>query len=192
MEHILPPLPFKENELEPYMSKETIEYHYGRHHKAYVDSLNKLIPNSQFVGKSLEYVIKNSTGGIFNNAAQLWNHTFFWKCLSPKNEGKPSGILEEFINKQWSNFDMFKEKFRTAALTNFGSGWTWLVKNQNGELSIINTANAQTPLTTCDIPLLTVDVWEHAYYIDHRNARANFLDAFWHIVNWKFVEQNFA
>lgn len=192
MEYSLPSLPFKANELEPYMSKETIDYHYGKHHQSYIDGLNKLVANSEFVGKSLEYIITHSHGSTFNNAAQVWNHNFFWNCLSPNGGGAPSGSLASAIEKQWSSFNDFKEKFQSSALSNFGSGWTWLVRKSDGTLSIVNTTNAQTPLTTGDSPILVIDVWEHAYYIDYRNARAKFVDAFWHIINWRFAEQNFV
>ena len=186
----LPPLPYEKNALAPHMSEETLEYHYGKHHKAYVDNLNNLIKGTEYENKSLEDIIKQSSGGVFNNAAQIWNHTFFWHCLSPNGGGMPSGKVAEAINKAFGSFDLFKEKFTKTALTTFGSGWAWLVKNKDGSLDIISTGNAGTPMTDGKVALLTCDVWEHAYYIDYRNARAKFLDAFWNVVNWEFVAKN--
>lgn len=188
----LPALPYEMNALEPHISKETLEYHYGKHHKTYVDNLNKLIPGTEFEGSSLEDIIKKSSGGVFNNAAQIWNHTFYWHSLNPNGGGKPSGELLAAIEKAFGDFDTFKEKFSTTAVTTFGSGWAWLVKNQQGELEIISTSNAATPLTEGHTPLLTCDVWEHAYYIDYRNARPKYVEAFWSLVNWEFANQNFA
>jgi Fe-Mn family superoxide dismutase len=186
----LPPLPYAKNALAPHMSEETLEYHYGKHHKTYVDNLNNLVKGTEFEKKSLEDIIKHSSGGVFNNAAQIWNHTFFWHCLSPNGGGEPTGQLAEAINKAFGSFDLFKEKFSKTALTTFGSGWAWLVKNSDGQLDIISTSNAGTPMTEGKIALLTCDVWEHAYYIDYRNARVKFLDAFWNVVNWEFVAKN--
>ncbi|MDF2691196.1 MAG: superoxide dismutase [Gammaproteobacteria bacterium] len=186
----LPALPYEKNALEPHMSAETLEYHYGKHHKTYVDNLNNLVKGTEFEHKSLEDIIKHSSGGVFNNAAQIWNHTFFWHCLSPNGGGMPSAKVAAAINEAFGSFELFKEKFTKTALTTFGSGWAWLVKNQNGQLDIISTSNAGTPMTEGKTALLTCDVWEHAYYIDYRNARAKFLDAFWNLVNWEFVAKN--
>lgn len=193
MAHELPPLPYAKDALEPHMSAETFEYHYGKHHKAYVDNLNKFIQGTEFENKSLEDIIKTSSGAIFNNSAQVWNHTFFWNCMAPNAGGEPTGAVAEAINKAFDSFDKFKEEFSASAVGNFGSGWTWLVKKPDGSVGIVNTSNAATPLTDEGVtPLLTVDVWEHAYYIDYRNARPKFLEAFWNLVNWDFVNKNFA
>jgi len=190
MTHKLPDLPFAIDALAPHISKETLEFHYGKHHNAYVTNLNKLIPGTEFEDLSLENIIKKApAGGIFNNAAQVWNHSFYWNCLSPNGGGEPSGKLLEAINKAFGSFDEFKEKFTKSAVTNFGSGWTWLVNGENG-LEIINTSNAETALTSGKTALLTCDVWEHAYYVDYRNARPKYVDAFWNLVNWDFVEGN--
>lgn len=186
----LPALPYEKNALEPYISAETLEYHYGKHHKTYVDNLNNLIKGSEFENKSLEEIIKSASGGVFNNAAQVWNHTFYWHCLAPNAGGEPQGQLADAIKESFGSFADFKEKFTDAATKNFGSGWTWLVKKPDGKLAIVSTSNAATPLTTQDKPLLTVDVWEHAYYIDYRNARAKYLENFWQLVNWSFVAKN--
>lgn len=188
----LPALPYAQDALEPHISKETLEYHYGKHHNTYVVKLNGLIPGTEFENKSLEEIIKSSTGGIFNNAAQVWNHTFYWHCLAPKAGGQPTGAVAEAINKAFGSFEEFKTKFTDSAVANFGSGWTWLVKKADGSLAIVNTSNAATPLTDGVTPLLTVDVWEHAYYIDYRNARPNYMTAFWNLVNWEFVAANLA
>lgn len=188
----LPPLPYAQDSLAPHMSAETLEYHYGKHHKAYVDNLNKLIPGTEFENATLEQIIKKSAGGMFNNAAQVWNHTFFWHCLSPQGGGEPTGELAQKIIATFGSLDSFKEQFTQKALTTFGSGWAWLVKTVDGELEIISTSNAGTPMTEHKTALLTCDVWEHAYYIDYRNARPKFLDAFWKLVNWNFVADNFA
>jgi Fe-Mn family superoxide dismutase len=190
MTHKLPELPYAKNALEPHMSAETLEYHYGKHHQTYVDNLNKLIAGTEFENLSLEDIIKRSSGGLFNNAAQVWNHTFFWNCLSPNGGGAPSGKLAEAIDKAFGSFDKFRERFTQTALTTFGSGWAWLVKNADGSLDIVSTSNAGTPMTDGRQALLTCDVWEHAYYIDYRNARAKFLENFWNIVNWDFVAKN--
>ena len=192
MEHTLPPLPYEMDALQPYMSKETLEYHYGKHHQTYVTNLNNLIKGTEFENASLEDIIKKSSGGLFNNSAQVWNHTFFWNCLKPNGGGAPSGALADAINQKWGSFDKFKEEFTKSAATNFGSGWTWLVKKTDGSVDIVNTSNAGTPLTTADKALLTCDVWEHAYYIDYRNARPKFLEAFWSLANWDFAAKNFA
>jgi Fe-Mn family superoxide dismutase len=187
----LPPLPYELDALQPHISRETLEYHYGKHHQAYVTNLNNLVAGTDLEKKSLEEIIKTSNGGIFNNAAQVWNHTFYWHCLSPKGGGEPTGKLLLAINKDFGDFKTFKEQFTKAAISTFGSGWAWLVKTPQGGLEIISTSNAQTPLTMDKIALLTCDVWEHAYYIDYRNARPKYLDAFWNLVNWDFVNVNF-
>ncbi|HLV27896.1 MAG TPA: superoxide dismutase [Fe] [Burkholderiaceae bacterium] len=192
MAFTLPPLPYEMNALEPHISKETLEYHYGKHHQTYVTNLNNLIAGTEFESASLEDIVRKSSGGVFNNAAQVWNHTFYWNCLSPNGGGQPEGALAEAINAKWGSFDAFKEAFNKSAAGNFGSGWTWLVKKGDGSVDIVNTSNAATPLTTSDVPLMTCDVWEHAYYIDYRNARPKYLESFWNLVNWQFVAQNFA
>jgi len=192
MEHKLPELPYAKDALAPNISAETLEYHYGRHHKTYVDNLNKLIINTKFEKLTLEDIVKKASGGIFNNAAQVWNHTFYWNCLSPKGSGEPSGELAVAIVKDFGSLAQFKEKFTSTAVTLFGSGWVWLVKNPGDSLAIEATSNAGNPLKDGKKPLLTCDVWEHAYYIDYRNARAKYVEAFWSLINWKFVEQNFA
>lgn len=188
----LPALPYEKNALEPHISAETLEYHYGKHHNTYVVNLNNLVKGSEFEGKSLEEIIKTSNGGVFNNAAQVWNHTFYWHCLSPQGGGEPQGELAVAIVKSFGSFAAFKEQFTDAAVKNFGAGWTWLVKKPDGALAIVNTSNAATPLTGEDKPLLTVDVWEHAYYIDYRNARPKYLENFWALVNWTFAAENLA
>ena len=190
MEHQLPELPYAKEALTPHISAETIEYHYGKQHKAYVDNINRLIKGTEFEKMSLEDIILKSSGGIFNNAAQIWNHTFYWNCLSPNGGGEPAGELADIITKQFESFTQFKDKFTKAAVTLFGSGWTWLVENADGSLSIETTSNAGTPLEDGKKPLLTCDVWEHAYYIDYRNARAKYIEAFWNLVNWEFVTRN--
>jgi Fe-Mn family superoxide dismutase len=191
MEHKLPELPYAKDALAPTISAETLEYHYGKHHNTYVVNLNKLIPGTEFENLSLEDIVKKSSGGIFNNAAQVWNHTFYWHCLSPKGGGEPSGALADAINKSFGSFASFKEKFSATAIGTFGSGWGWLVKNNDGSLALESTSNAGTPLKDGKHALLTCDVWEHAYYIDYRNARPNYVEAFWKLVNWDFVSQNF-
>ncbi|CEJ96097.1 Superoxide dismutase [Fe] (EC 1.15.1.1) [Caballeronia glathei] len=192
MEHTLPPLPFDKNALAPHMSEETLEYHYGKHHQTYVTNLNKLIPGTEFENLSLEEIVKKSSGGVFNNSAQIWNHTFFWNSLSPNGGGAPSGALGDAINAKWGSYDKFKEEFTKVAVGTFGSGWAWLVKKADGTLDIVSTSNAATPLTTDSKALLTLDVWEHAYYIDYRNARPKFIEAYWNIVNWQFAAKNFG
>lgn len=192
MEHKLPELPYAIDALAPTISKETMEYHYGKHHQAYVTNLNNLIKGTEFENASLEDIIKKSSGGVFNNAAQVWNHTFFWNTLSPKGGGAPSGDLAKAIDAKFGSFDAFKETFSKSAVGNFGSGWTWLVEKADGSVDIVNTSNAATPLTGADKPLITIDVWEHAYYIDYRNARPKFVEAFWNLVNWEFAAKNFA
>jgi Fe-Mn family superoxide dismutase len=190
MEHKLPDLPFARDALAPYISAETIEYHYGKHHAAYVANLNKLIPGTEFENMTLEEIVKQASGGIFNNAAQVWNHTFYWNSLSPNGGGEPTGALAEAINKSFGSFAAFKEKFTATAVGTFGSGWTWLIQNADGTLAVESTSNAGTPLREGKRALLTCDVWEHAYYIDYRNARPKYVEAFWNLVNWKFAERN--
>jgi superoxide dismutase, Fe-Mn family len=192
MKHELPPLPYEKNALEPVISQETIEYHYGKHHQTYVTNLNNLIPGTELEDMSLEDIVMKSSGGIFNNAAQVWNHTFYWSCLSPNGGGEPTGALAAAIDKAFGSFADFKAKFSQSAATNFGSGWTWLVKGADGGVEIVNTSNAGTPLTMGKKPLLTVDVWEHAYYVDYRNARPKYLEEIWKVINWGFVAENYA
>lgn len=187
----LPALPYEKDALAPTISSETIDFHYGKHHNAYVVNLNKLAAGTDFESMSLEDVIKKSDGGVFNNAAQIWNHTFYWNCLSP-NATTASDELTAAINEAFGSVDALKEKFVASAIGNFGSGWTWLVKNSQGKLEIVNTSNAGCPLTEDFQPLLTIDVWEHAYYIDYRNARPQYLDSIWGIINWDFVSANFS
>jgi len=191
MAHELPKLPYAMDALEPHISKETLEYHYGKHHNAYVTNLNKLIAGTDFESLSLEGVIEKASGGLFNNAAQVWNHTFYWNCLSPNGGGAPQGALKNAIDDAFGSFDEFREKFSTSAVTNFGSGWTWLVKNADGNLEIVNTSNAGTPVVDGVTPVMTIDVWEHAYYVDYRNARPKYVEAFWSLVNWDFADRNF-
>jgi superoxide dismutase, Fe-Mn family len=192
MSHQLPPLPYEKTALEPFITAETLEYHYGKHHQAYVTNLNNLIPGTEFEHLSLEDIIVKSSGGIFNNAAQVWNHTFYWNSLKPKGGGQPSGALADAINKTFGSFEKFKEDFSKTAVTTFGSGWAWLVKNADDSLALVSTSNAGTPLTNGQKPLLTIDVWEHAYYIVYRNARPKYVEDFWSYVNWDFVAANFA
>jgi Fe-Mn family superoxide dismutase len=191
MEHKLPELPYAMNALEPHISAETLEYHYGKHHKTYVTNLNNLIKGTEFDNSSLEDIIKKSSGGLFNNAAQVWNHTFYWNCLSPKGGGAPTGPLAAAINKAFGSFEEFKKQFSQTAITTFGSGWGWLVQNQDGSIALASTSNAGTPLTEGKTALLTCDVWEHAYYIDYRNARPEYVEHFWNLVNWEFATKNF-
>ena len=188
-EHTLPALPYPNDALEPHISAETLEYHHGKHHASYVRKLNKLIPGTEFESASLEEIIKKASGGIFNNGAQVWNHTFYWNCLSPDGGGNPEDALAQSIDQAFGDFTQFKERFTESAATYFGSGWTWLVKNSDGSLAIVNTGNAGNPMTDGSQPLLTCDVWEHAYYIDYRNARKKYIEAFWNLVNWDFVTQ---
>lgn len=192
MEHTLPPLPYAMDALAPHISKETLEYHYGKHHQSYVTNLNNLVKGSEFEESPLEDIVRGASGGIFNNAAQVWNHTFYWNCMTPNSTGMPSGPLAVAIDAQYGSLDNFKEEFGKSCTSNFGSGWTWLVKKADGTIAIVNTSNAATPLTNGDKPLLTCDVWEHAYYIDFRNARPKYVETFWKLVNWKFVADNFA
>lgn len=190
MPFTLPALPYNRDALAPHISEETLDYHYGKHHNTYVTNLNNLIAGTEHEDNSLEEIILTSTGGLFNNAAQVWNHSFYWNCLSPEGGGEPSGTLADAINNAFGSFESFREQFSTSAVTNFGSGWTWLVKNNDGVLEIVNTSNAANPMTDGQTPLLTCDVWEHAYYIDYRNARPAYLEAFWKLVNWEFVASN--
>jgi Fe-Mn family superoxide dismutase len=192
MAHQLPDLPFAEKALEPHISAETLRYHHGKHHAAYVTNLNKLIDGTKYESMTLEEVIRKSEGGVFNNAAQIFNHTFYWSCLTPDSPGNPTGQLAKAIDQEYGSFDAFKEKFSQTAITTFGSGWGWLVRNADGSLDLASTSNAGTPLTAGQTPLLTCDVWEHAYYIDYRNARPDYVKAFWELVNWEFVAKNFA
>jgi Fe-Mn family superoxide dismutase len=192
MEHTLPPLPYAMDALAPHLSKETFEFHYGKHHQAYATNLNNLIKGTEFESMSLEDIVRKSSGGVFNNAAQIWNHTFYWNSLAPKGGGQPSGALAAAINAKWGSFDAFKDAFTKSAIGNFGSSWTWLVKKADGSLDIVNTSNAATPLTGADKPVLTCDLWEHAYYIDYRNRRPDYLNAFWALVNWDFAARNFG
>jgi Fe-Mn family superoxide dismutase len=179
--------------LAPHISKETFEYHYGKHHQAYVTNLNNLVKATEFENVGLEEIIQRSSGGIFNNAAQVWNHAFFWKSMRPAGGAGPGGALGAAITAKWSSFAAFKAAFTKSAVGNFGSGWTWLVKKPDGSVDIVNTSNAGTPLTTADRPLLTIDVWEHAYYIDYRNARPKFVETFLeHLANWEFAARNFG
>ena len=192
MQHQLPPLPYPLDALQPHISKETLEYHYGKHHQAYVTNLNGLLKGSEFANAPLEEIVRKSSGGIFNNAAQVWNHTFYWNCLSPGGGGQAAGPLLDAINHKFGSFSAFKDAFSKSATSNFGSGWTWLVKKKDGTVDIVNTSNAATPLTGLDKPLLTCDVWEHAYYIDYRNRRPDYVAAFWNLVHWSFAASNFA
>jgi Fe-Mn family superoxide dismutase len=194
MEHTLPPLPFAPDALAPHMSAETFEYHYAKHHQAYVTNLNNLIKGTDFADLSLEDIVKKAPqGGIYNNAAQVWNHSFFWNCLSAQGGGAPTGALAKAIDSKWGSFDAFKTAFQTAAVGNFGSGWTWLVKKPDARVDIVNMGPAGTPLTTADQALLCIDVWEHAYYIDYRNARPKFVETFLnHLANWRTAEKLFG
>lgn len=193
MAFTLPELPYAKDALAPTISAETLEFHYGKHHQTYVDKLNGLVPGTEFEGKSLEEIIKSSSGGVFNNAAQVWNHTFYWNSLSPNGGGEPTGAIAEAINAAFGSFEDFKAKFNDSAVNNFGSSWTWLVKKADGSLDIVNTSNAGTPITESGVtPLLTVDLWEHAYYIDFRNARPKYLEGYWSLVNWEFANANLA
>lgn len=188
----LPKLPYALDALQPIISKETLEYHYGKHHQAYVTNLNNLIKETEFADQSLESIIMKSSGGIFNNSAQVWNHTFYWNCLTPKSSGEPEGKLADAIKKAFGSFEEFKKRFTQTAVTTFGSGWGWLVKNAKGELELLSTSNADLPMKHDKQALLTCDVWEHAYYIDYRNARPTYVDNFWKLVNWEFVAAQFS
>ena len=194
MEHTLPPLPYALDALAPHISRETLEFHYGKHHQAYATNLNNLIKGTEFENLDLEAIVKKApAGGVFNNSAQVWNHSFFWNSMKPAGGGAPSGALASAIDAKWGSFDEFKKAFKASAVGNFGSGWTWLVKKSDGTLDIVNTSGAGTPLTSDAKPLLTIDVWEHAYYIDYRNMRPKFVETFLDkLVNWSFAEANFA
>ena len=190
MPFTLPQLPYALDALAPHISKETLEYHYGKHHQAYVNNLNKLVADTDFVNLTLEEIIKKSSGGIFNNAAQVWNHTFYWHCMTPNGGGEPTGKLAAAITKAFGSFAAFKDQFSQAAISTFGSGWAWLVQDKEGHLKIISTSNGGTPMTEGLTALMTCDVWEHAYYIDYRNVRPDYVAAFWNVVNWKFIADN--
>lgn len=193
MEHTLPALPYAMDALVPHLSKETLEFHYSKHHQAYVTNLNNLIKGTEYENLSLEAIIKQApAGGIFNNAAQVWNHTFYWNGLTPSSSKAPSGALADAINAKFGSFDKFKEEFAKTCVGTFGSGWGWLVKNADGSLELASTSNAGTPMKDGKIALLTCDVWEHAYYIDYRNLRPKYVESFWNLVNWDVVAQNFA
>ena len=183
----LPPLPYEMNALEPHISSETLEFHYGKHHQTYVNNLNGLVEGTDNASKSLEEIIMSSDGGLFNNAAQVWNHTFYWNCMGPNGGGNPTGSVANSINQAFGSFDNFKDQFSKSAATNFGSGWTWLVKNSSGTVEIQNTSNAGCPLTSGNKAVLTIDVWEHAYYVDKRNARPAYIESWWNLVNWDYV-----
>lgn len=187
MAYELPKLPYEMDALQPYISKETLEYHYGKHHAAYVNNLNKLVEGTEFAGASLEDIVKKASGGIFNNGAQVWNHTFYWNCMSPEGNREPSGALLNAIKSDFGSFEEFKDKFSVAAATLFGSGWAWLVKNDAGKLEIVQESNAGNPLTKGLEPIMTCDVWEHAYYIDKRNRRPAYIDDFWNLVDWETI-----
>ena len=192
MQHELPPLPYAMSALEPHISRETLEFHYGKHHQTYVTNLNRLIKDTEFENMPLEQIVRKAQGGIFNNAAQVWNHTFFWHSMSPNGGGKPTGEIQKLIETTFGSLDEFREKFSAAAIAVFGSGWAWLVKRPDGSIGIETTANAITPLASDNKPLLTLDVWEHAYYIDYRNKRPDFVAAYWNVVNWDFAARNFS
>ncbi|HHC73725.1 MAG TPA: superoxide dismutase [Fe] [Thiothrix sp.] len=193
MAHELPALPYAIDALEPHISQETLEFHHGKHHNTYVTKLNGLIDGTDFADKSLEAIVTSApAGGVFNNAAQVWNHTFYFNCLAPNAGGAATGAIADAINTTFGSFDEFKAQFSNSAINNFGSGWTWLVKNADGSIAIVNTSNAGCPLTDGVTPLLTIDVWEHAYYVDKRNARPAYVESFWNLVNWDFVNANFA
>ncbi|MEY4730408.1 MAG: hypothetical protein RL020_1566 [Pseudomonadota bacterium] len=192
MEHKLPTLPYAMDALQPHISKETLEFHYGKHHQTYVTNLNNLIKGTEHENTSLEDIIKKSSGGLFNNAAQIWNHTFYWHCLKPNGGGEPTGKLADAIKAKFGSFDEFKKQFTQTCIGTFGSGWGWLVKNADGTVELMSTSNAQLPMTSGKVALLTCDVWEHAYYIDYRNKRPDYLAAFWNLVNWDFASKNFA
>lgn len=188
----LPPLPYEYDALAPHISKETLHYHHDKHHKAYVDKLNGLIPDTKYADKSLEGIIVDSTGPIFNNAAQIWNHTFYWHCMMHEGGGEPKGELADAIKDAFGSFQAFKDKFTEASINQFGSGWAWLAKNHQGKLEVFSTGNAGTPMVDDKIALLTCDVWEHAYYIDYKNERAKYVANFWDVVNWDFVAKNLS
>lgn len=188
----LPALPYDRSALEPHISAETIDFHYSKHHQTYVTNLNNLIAGTEFESADLETIVRKAQGGLFNNAAQVWNHTFYWNCLSPNGGGAPTGKLADAINAAFGSFDNFKAEFTKTAIGTFGSGWAWLVQRADGSLALVSTSNAATPITGTDKPLLTCDVWEHAYYVDYRNARPKYVEAFWNLVNWEFVSAQMA
>ena len=188
----LPALPYDRTALEPHISAETIDFHYSKHHQTYVTNLNNLIAGTEFESADLETIVRKSQGGLFNNAAQVWNHSFYWNCLKPNGGGAPTGKLAEAIDAAFGSFDAFKAEFTKTAIGTFGSGWAWLVQRADGSLALVSTSNAATPLTGTDKPLLTCDVWEHAYYVDYRNARPKYVEAFWNLVNWDFVSAQMA
>ncbi len=188
----LPALPYDRTALEPHISAETIDYHYSKHHQTYVTNLNNLVAGTEFENADLESIVRKAQGGLFNNAAQVWNHTFYWNCLKPNGGGAPTGKLAEAINAAFGSFEAFKAEFTKTAIGTFGSGWAWLVQRADGSLALVSTSNAATPLTGTDKPLLTCDVWEHAYYVDYRNARPKYVEAFWNLVNWDFVSAQMA
>jgi superoxide dismutase, Fe-Mn family len=191
MKHVLPALPYSANALEPVISEKTIGFHYGKHHQAYVNKLNELVAGTEFENASLEEIIRNAEGGIFNNGAQVWNHTFYWNCLKPGGGGEPRGVLLQAITEKYGSFEKFKEEFAVAAATQFGSGWAWLIKAAHGSLEIVKTPNAENPLRQGHTPLLTCDVWEHAYYLDYQNRRPDYVTEFWKLVDWEKVEDRF-
>ena len=186
----LPPLPYADDALMPHISAETLAYHYGKHHRAYVNNLNKLTEGTEWADASLEDIIRRADGGIFNNGAQVWNHSFYWSCMSPSGGGQPTGEVADRINSSFGSFAEFRDRFTAEAAGRFGSGWAWLVSSPSGQFSIVTTSNAGNPLRDGEKPLLTCDVWEHAYYIDYRNARPEYLAHFWDLVNWDFVAEN--
>jgi Fe-Mn family superoxide dismutase len=192
IQHTLPRLPYPKTALEPYISAETLDFHHGKHHAAYIDKLNSLIAGTEFATAPLEEIVTRASGAIFDNAAQAWNHAFYWNCLSPNGGGVPEGALAEAIDREFSGYAEFRNLFTEAAENKFGSGWTWLVKTRNGSLAIINTDDAGNPMTDSGFPLLTCDIWEHAYYIDYRNARQQYIEAFWNIANWEFASRNYS
>ena len=185
-------LPYARNALEPHMSTETLDYHYGKRNQTYITKLNGLVEGTDDANKSLEDIVRSASGALFNNAAQAWNHNFFWQCMSPNGGDEPTGAAKDAIEKEFGSFDAFKKEFNEKAANNFGSGWTWLIKKADGSIAIANTSNAENPLTGSDKAVLTIDVWEHAYYLDHRNSRPDYLAAFWKLVNWDFVNENLA
>jgi Fe-Mn family superoxide dismutase len=190
MTHELPDLPYAGDALEPHISAETLSFHHGKHHRGYVERLNDAITGTEYEAMSLVEIIRKASGGLFNDAAQHWNHSFYWNCLAPGGGGSPAGEIAAAIGARWGSFDKFRDELTRSAVSNFGSGWTWLVKNAQGELEIVNTSDADNPLTQGKTPILTIDVWEHAYYIDYRNARPKYIEAWWHLLNWDFIARN--
>ncbi len=192
MKHELPPLPYAMDALAPHISKETLEFHYGKHHQGYVNKLNAGIEGTEFENSTLDDIVRQATGSLFNNAAQVWNHTFYWNSMSPNGGGKPAGKLAAAIDHSFGSFDKFRAEFSAKAAGLFGSGWTWLAKKEDGSLTLMNAQNAETPLRTGETAILTCDVWEHAYYIDYRNARPQYIEAFWELANWEFATKQFG